>query len=726
MLVLAGAGSGKTRVITSRVAHLIHQGVGPRNILAITFTNKAAGEMRDRVARLGVPGGATVCTFHALCARLLREYAAEAGISQNYSIYDRDDQVKLVKKAMERLELPSSKLRPVGVHGAISRAKNDLKTPAQLNSEDANFYMQNVAKVFGEYERLLAANNALDFDDLLLRVAMLMRDRPEIRQRLSQRFRYVLIDEYQDTNRAQYVIAHSIALDHENLCATGDPDQSIYAWRGADVNNILEFEADYPNAVVIRLEENYRSTRPILATASRLISCNRMRKDKSLWTRRSGGENVRVVRCDDEHAEAQHLCERIAGLRRAGRAYSDMAVFYRVNALSRVVEEVLLRAAVPYRIARGVEFYNRKEIKDILAYLKLLANPADDLSCLRIINTPARGIGATTVSRLVALARRDGLSLLAAARAGEQAGLKAASAKKTAAFAALIDSLGANLHRPVRNIVEDVYNRSGLEKSLRQDDEQDSQACANVEELISTAAEFDENADEQAASLVDYLQRISLVSDVDHFEGSAGAVTLMTLHAAKGLEFPVVFMIGCEQGLLPFEREVEDATDQRYGGDQKLEEERRLAFVGMTRAKDLLNLSCARYRMIRGRTVPQVPSMFLDELAGEDVTSEDLAGGLDCHPRARRRRGGGGFYADVQERAIIEVMGRAHNRGDSEVPYPPEYEYLRVGCRIRHPRFGEGQVTRLRQPWPQTRAEILFDDCGPKTIVLAATSVEVL
>jgi len=719
LLVLAGAGSGKTRVITRRVTYLIARGIPARDVLAITFTNKAAEEMRRRVEALGGAGGATICTFHSLCARLLRQFAAEAGISRNFTIYDRADQLRLLKEAIKKLDLPSANFRPTRVHAAISKAKTALKTAEQYAGEVDDFYSRNVAKIYRQYEEMLIGNNALDFDDLLLRMVFLLRDRPDVRELLGRRFRYVLIDEYQDTNRAQYILAHGIALDHENICATGDPDQSIYAWRGADISNILEFESDYPNATVVRLEENYRSTAPILAAASRLISQNKMRKEKALWTRRSGGAGVRVVYCDDEHAEAQLIAKRVAEYVRAGGRYDEVAVFYRINALSRVLEEALLRAGTPYRIARGVEFYNRKVVKDVLAYLKLLVNPADDLSCLRIINTPPRGIGPTTTRRLQDYADRARIGVLEACGRAGQAGLGSAAAKKAAGFAQLIGSLGKGRGRSVRRTVEDVVRRAGLEDALSEGGEEEQEARANIEELISTAAEFDDNyeapAEGEGDPLADYLRQVSLVSDVDHIDGSGGAVTLMTLHAAKGLEFPAVFIVGCESGLLPFERrENSDLLDDPGG---KLEEERRLAFVGMTRAKDELTLSSARSRMVRGRTLPRSASRFLSEIGEESVRVEDLT---MSRPKAGRRRGfKGGFYEEVEERQMIEAVAAA-----AEVP--PEYEYLKVGCHVHHPTFGPGRVVSISQPWPQTRAKVRFRQCGTKTLLLRASKLELL
>ncbi|KKL83931.1 hypothetical protein LCGC14_1969790, partial [marine sediment metagenome] len=542
MLVLAGAGSGKTRVITRRVAYMVSQGIAPWAILAITFTNKAAGEMTERVEALGVSRGATIATFHGLCARLLREFGDQAGLAGSYSIYDQADQLRCIKEAMVKLELNISHFPPGAILGRISRAKNALHGPSEVAAAAGDYFTKNVAKVYPVYQRILAANNALDFDDLLMRLALLMRDKPEVRQALAQRFQYVLIDEYQDTNHAQYYIAHGIALEHENICATGDPDQSIYAWRGADIKNIMEFEADYPDALVVRLEANYRSTAPILAAADSLIAHNRQRKHKRLQPTREGGTEVEVVRLQDEHLEAREVASVLAELNRQGTPYREMAVFYRVNALSRVLEEAFRSASIPYQIARGVEFYNRKEIKDVLAYLKLLVNPDDDLACRRIINVPARGIGAVTVNRLAAWAEGAGESLLAACGAGQQAGLGKAASAKLAAFAALMAELEAMSRAPVRPIVEAAIMRTGIEHALRRD-EQQKQALRNVQELVSAAEEFDKQNPQ--ADLGDYLQQVSLVSDLDAIDPAAGSVTFMTLHAAKGLEFSAVVMVGC-------------------------------------------------------------------------------------------------------------------------------------------------------------------------------------
>jgi DNA helicase-2/ATP-dependent DNA helicase PcrA len=738
LLVLAGAGSGKTRVITRRVAYLIQQGIQPWNVLAITFTNKAAEEMRQRVEALNTPRGATVCTFHALCAKLLREFAQYVGLSSNYTIYDRDDQLKVVKAAINELNLAGSYLTPARVHARISNAKNDLKTAEVFAKNAGEFFDRQVGEVYKRYEELLRQNNALDFDDLLMHMACLLRDNPDIRRFLGERYKYVLIDEYQDTNHAQYMIAHAIALDHANLCATGDPDQSIYAWRGADINNILSFEQDYPNARVIRLEENYRSVQPILTAASRLIEHNTMRKSKTLFTNRTGSQKVRVVFVNDEHAESRQVARRIEDYRVAGGAYGDVAVFYRVNSISRVIEEALMHMGVPYRIARGVEFYNRKEIKDVLAYLKVLANPTDDLSCARIINTPARGIGATTVNRLSIFAADRRIGLLEAATRVEEVGLGKAATQKVKAFAEMMTGLASNLNRSVRDILEDVLRETGLEDMLDKKDEETQQARANVDELVTSAAEFDE--EEHENPLAEYLQQVSLVSDADHFAGQSGAVTLMTLHAAKGLEFPSVFIVGCEENVLPWQRR---AGGFGEGEDIfQLEEERRLAFVGMTRAKDHLTLLSARARRIRGQMEVQTASRFLTEIGDEAVETEDLATlSADALRKGKQR---GGFYAETHERTAIEAFAdRTFKRraiektmqvddvldsysDGEETPFPPEYEHLRPGCLVHHAKFGVGKLVKLTRRWPDTRADVHFHEYGPKRLVLRSTHLEIM
>jgi DNA helicase-2/ATP-dependent DNA helicase PcrA len=706
LLVLAGAGSGKTRVITRRIAYLVDQGVPPWNILAITFTNKAAGEMAERVGRLGVSRGATICTFHSLCVRILRQHAGLIGLDPGFTIYDSDDQRRCLRTAIQQADLSAESFTPAVAQAAISCAKNKLQDAQAFAAAETGFRGRQLARIFRAYQRTLAENHALDFDDLLLRTACLMRDRPDVRNALGQKYLYVLIDEYQDTNHAQYVLAHGIALDHENICATGDPDQSIYAWRGANIRNILEFEQDYPNARVVRLEENYRSRRPILTAASALIARNRERKSKDLIATRGEGPPLEVVRLEDEHAEAAEAAAVVQRLTAEGEIrHADIAVFYRVNAISRVLEEAFRRAAVPYQIARGVEFFNRKEVKDVLAYLRVLVNPADDLSCERIINTPSRGIGATTVGRLREAAAAGGVSLLAACEDPAGAGVGKAPAAKVAAFAKMMTDLAGDLDRPVDEIVADVIHRSGMAVALR-DNEEERQARANLDELISSAAEYAEQSDE--ATLTDFLQMVSLVADVDAVDETAGAVTFMTLHAAKGLEFPVVIIVGCEDGMLPFRRE---------GKECDLEEERRLAFVGITRARERAILTSARYRTLRGAKTRQVDSPFLREIGDEEVERKDKtapeptrrrrAVGIESFQRAR-----GGYEGEpADQRRIIEAMEATEN-------VPEEFAGVRSGRRVSSGKFGPGTVRSVSFDGSRTRAVIDFDRAGRKTLIL--------
>ena len=706
LLILAGAGSGKTRVITRRVAYLIQQGVAPWQILAITFTNKAAKEMARRIEESG-GRGVTACTFHSLCARLLREFAPEANLSTRYSIYDTSDQTRLVKSAMEKAGLDGGILVPSKALSAISHAKMRLQT-AEAFAAATTSADRLLATAYRAYEQALVAADALDFDDLLMRTAFLLRDRPDIRQQLGQRYRYVLIDEYQDTNHAQYIIAHGIALDHENVCATGDPDQSIYSWRGADVGNILDFETDYPSATVIRLEENYRSTAHILAAASRLVAYNYQRRVKALFTRREGGQDVTILTTTDEHAEAAEVVRRVADLTARGHQHDDIAVFYRLNSLSRVLEDGFRKTGTPYRIARGVAFYSRKEIKDVLAYLKLTLNANDNIACERIINVPARGIGATTLRRLGRWADRHSESLLGAARqAGQVPDLGKAAVARVARFVALMDDLSGLIDGPVKQIMEAALKRTGLEEDLRASVGEQRTELANVEELVTSAAEFDR--ENPGAGLADYLQLVALVSDADHFEGGSGAVTLMTLHAAKGLEFPVVIMVGCEAGVLPFHHPAGRPTDG--------EEERRLCFVGMTRAKDQLLLTHALYRSLRGVRYRQAPSRFLTELSGQHVTQIDLSElpGQDELDRTRHTSEADPWPTDDD---FYDPETDPDATADESVGG------MGAGNRVRHPGFGVGRVVSVSRSGPHTRVVVDFDQFGRKTLILQYAKLE--
>lgn len=736
LLVLAGPGSGKTRVITRRAAYLVHTGVAPRHILAITFTNKAADEMRRRIHELGVGAGMWIYTFHALGARLLREFGPLARVQPGFSIYDENDRLRLIKEAMQLCQISDALLKPEPVQAAISRAKNSLLTPQAYAAGADYFDQQAIARVYEAYEQLLEQRNAVDFDDLLMRVALVLQEHPDLVERLNVRFRYVLIDEYQDTNHAQYLIARHLSRHHHNICATGDPDQSIYGWRGADLGNILEFERDYPDAVVVRLEQNYRSTGRILQAAQTLIAGNRRRKHKDLWTENPAGEPVRVWRFDEGYDEAEQIADTIARWHARGRPYGDVAIFYRVNALSRGLEESLRARAIPYRIVRGVEFYNRKEIRDTLAYLRVVVNPADEVALLRIINTPTRGIGQTTIRRLRAAAERTGQPLRDVLRTPERVGdLKPAAVKKVRAFNALLERIEAAAQGSVAEAVGAALTLSGLEAALAKErDDGGEDRLANVQELVTAAARFEEEVEEP--TLTDFLQRVALVSDQDAVDESAGVVMLMTLHAAKGLEFPVVFIVGLEQGLLPHENALRESLD--------VEEERRLCFVGITRAKEHLFLSHTRQRMIRGVLMPRPASQFLRELDPAAVTVEDHTrrpGGVDACPadgaggaetapdadgfvplhdhlppeqrRWRRGRRGGRSFSNEEEEDVRIIDAAA----EAVAPSSP-YADWQPGTLVRHKRYGVGQIVWIRPGPGQTRAAIRFPRAGEKTFIL--------
>ena len=625
LLVLAGPGSGKTRVITHRIAYLLAQGIPASQILALTFTNKAAEEMRSRVEAL-VPGQSVwIGTFHRFCARLLRRYAPLVGLQENYTIYDADDSARLLRRVLAELKMDFLRTVPEGVASAISWAKNHLIRPDQYVAQPGHPLGRVVPEVYRAYQRALLSANAADFDDLLLHVATILQENPEIRQELDARYRFILIDEYQDTNLAQYAIARALSIDYPHLAVTGDPDQSIYGWRGANLNNILEFERDFPNVHVVRLEQNYRSTRRILRVAAELISYNIKRKQKNLYTENGLGRPVRLVCYPTHQDEARDIAEQIAQSVRSGRRrWRDFAIFYRINALSRTVELALRAAGIPYQLVHGVEFFQRKEIRDLLAYLRLLNNPRDEEACLRCLQSPPRGIGKTTLDRLRQFARQEGIGLLEAIGRAEAIGnLDRRIRSKLAEFAQLWQRLAESAHRPVEEILGLVLSETGYREHLDADTPEAQERLANIEELLTACREFDEHYT-GPSPLEDFLEQASLVSDTDPWQTEQDTVTLMTLHASKGLEFPVVYLIAVEEGLLPHERS-RDNLDE-------LEEERRLMFVGMTRAQEELQISYARYRDFRGQRKMTIPSQFLMELPRAEMEVVDMETGVQIGP----------------------------------------------------------------------------------------------
>ena len=673
LLVIAGAGSGKTRVLTYRVAHLISAcGVHPNEILAITFTNKAAGEMRDRLEGLlgNVARAIWILTFHAACGRILRREAARLGYKSNFSIYDQADQVRLTKQCLEDLDRDPKRFVPRGIHAQISNAKNQLIGPDEYLSRVESFYDQTVADVYRLYQKRLHDSNAMDFDDLLMLTVEVLERFPEALERWQKAFRYVLVDEYQDTNHAQYRLLQLIAGKHRNLMVVGDPDQSIYAFRGADIRNILEFERDFPETRVIPLEQNYRSTNTILNAANAVIANNRERKEKNLWSELGEGLPVHAIEVEDEHAEARFVAAEIAALVEEGYSAEEVAVFYRTNAQSRVLEDVLVRQGIAYQVIGGPRFYERAEIKDLVAYLQVLDNPFDAAALLRIANRPRRGIGDASMSRLRAYADGHGMSLFESLAYPEEAGIGAAPLKNVSALRTVLVSLQAAAQDlPVPELIEAVLARSGYAEALEAERTIEAQGrLENLHELVGVGREYLQQA--QEPSLSGFLQEISLYSDQDAIRGEQSLVTLMTIHNAKGLEFKAVFVIGMEEGIFPHMRSIEE---------QGVEEERRLAYVGMTRAEERLVLTHATSRSLWGSRTFNLPSRFLDELPGEGVVVERL-----------RPASWSGYGArDVTPREHVPALAT----GDS----------------VRHGTLGEGVVVRIE---PGGVVTVRFADDG--------------
>jgi len=677
LLVIAGPGSGKTRVITYRIAALIDSGIQPHNICAITFTNKAAEEMRQRAIALGTAAGTHISTFHSLCVRILRQYADKVKIKVGFSIYDESDQTRCIRQAVKACELDTTDFSPARMLDAISTLKNKLIDVDVFKAEADDFFSKTLAAIYARYQHILDENNALDFDDLLMKTAFLLRDCPEVRSELGNRFKFLLIDEYQDTNHAQFQIAGNIASAHNNICVTGDPDQSIYRWRGADIRNILAFEHDWPNATVVKLEENFRSTSNILEIADNLISFNQNRKEKKLIPTKPAGKEVSIGVFEDETQEADGIAGRIKELTEEGTPLNDIAVFYRVNAASRVLEEAFIRNKIPYRIVRGTEFYGRKEIRDLLAYLKILVNPDDEVALLRIINTPARGIGKTTIDRVRKFAASHRISFLdGLKKASDIDSLSNAPKAKIAVFVNMLEQFRKGANGEVAPLAKRIFIESGLEQSLKAAGAEGESAIENINELINAAVQYDRQAEQP--SLVDYLQQIALFSDVDALDNSGERVALMTLHTAKGLEFENVFIVGLEDGLLPHER------SNHSENEDELEEERRLFFVGMTRAKTGLYISYARYRTIRGQMLRTIPSQFLYELG------TDFAG-------------------------LAQGNRYCYDNGDTAEIQDSEFKRGRL---VRHKTFGLGTVEEFIDMGENSVIVVRFNTGQTKTLML--------
>jgi len=755
-LVLAGAGSGKTRVLTRRIAWLVREGVAPWRICAITFTNKAAEEMRHRVRTLVDARGILVGTFHSVCARLLREYAIDFGVSANYTIYDTADRRKVIKDAVARLELDSGVFAPAKVEAEISSAKNKLIGVEEFTRKARDLHGRGIAKIYAVYQEMMAVNKGLDFDDLLMIPALTLEKNKDLRDRLEERLSFVLIDEYQDTNRAQYVFARELTALRKNLFVVGDPDQSIYAWRGADLNNILQFERDHPDCAVVKLEQNYRSTKTILAAADGLISHNVQRKKKALWTDNVEGSKIKAFRCTGEYEEADQIAKLVKDELKGGAKPGDVAVFYRVNSLTRVLENALRTANIPYEIVRGVEFYNRQEIKDALSYLRVLVNPSDTVSLERILNVPPRGIGDTSIRKIVDFADREKVSMMDALHRVNETGATRAAAK-VEEFLTLLNKLKPKQNEPVRDLMDRVMVTSGLRRHYTIEDDSENERIANLDELLNAAAEYDRGHPE--GSLQEFLALASLTGDQDAYDAESGKVVLMTLHAAKGLEFPIVFIAGVEQGLLPHSRSLEE-------GD--VEEERRLFFVGITRAMKRLYLTHSMYRSVRGFSERQTASDFLRELPKQAVESVDFSYGSasddeegdDGEHYVRESQFGGRYGRGFSPPPSRYNKSGRFGAGSTGLPPTPgrvvrpppapslpkgtplaqdkpadapagstasgstsSIEGLKEGSRVRHPTFGIGHIVSLETSG-RPKAKIRFPGVGEKTIFLEFVKLE--
>ncbi len=698
LLILAGAGSGKTRTLTHRVAHLLaERNVAPWHILAVTFTNKAAGELRERLERLLGGGEAPwVSTFHSTCVRILRREIEVFGYTRDFVIYDDQDQERLLKECLRELDVDEQTITPRAVAGAIDAAKNRHITPAQYDRNDP--WHERIAKIYVRYEERMKRANALDFSDLLLVTLRLFKEHDEILQRWRDRFRHILVDEYQDTNRVQYELTTLLAAQRRNLCVVGDEDQSIYRWRGADINNILDFEKDYPDATVIRLEQNYRSTGTILDAAGAVVAQNTQRKGKRLWTDNGRGEPVTVALLQDDLDESRWVVGEILRLQRHGRPLRDVAIFYRANAQSRSFEETLVRHRVPYVLVGGVKFFGRAEVRDVLAYLRILVNPADSVAARRIINVPVRGIGSTTVERIAELENEAGSFYAACKLALERGVLKSAATDKVGQFVSLIESFRGMLGTvPYPELAARIVEQTGYGPMLRDDRSEEAQdRLQNVEELLKGMQESAATLE----SLGEYLEQIALVADIDRYDDTQQRVTLMTLHSAKGLEFPVVFMVAMEEGLFPHSRKGEDIDE--------IEEERRLCYVGMTRAMEKLYMTHARQRRVfgdfqsnrRSRFIEEIPATLLHEIGNQTSKWEQARRKIEeSHLPAERRTGSNEVHIEYEDG-------------------------LRIGARVRHATFGVGTVQRLEGSGEQQKVTILFGSSGRKKLMVKFAGLE--
>lgn len=709
LLIMAGAGSGKTKALTCKIANLLAGGVAPYYILAITFTNKAAAEMRERVDKMigSQAKDVWLSTFHAFCARFLRrEIEAIDGYRRNFVIYDASDSQTVVKSCLKELNLDEKQYTPNGVQSAISNAKNALLGPREFERAADTFFMEKVAEVYKLYQKKLRENNALDFDDLLMITVTLLQEHEEVLAKYQARFKYILIDEYQDTNQAQYLLAKLLSGKHRNLCVVGDADQSIYGWRGADIRNIMDFEKDYPEAAVIKLEQNYRSTKTILAAANAVIEHNFDRKPKELWTENANGEKITAYLAGDERDEALFVANTILKQKTIlNTSYGDIAVLYRTNSQSRVLEEGLMRAGVPYTMVGGLKFYDRKEIKDILAYLRVIYNPSDTVSLMRIINVPKRGLGDATIGKLSECAAQNNATLFDVVSNTDLApGLSARVKRPLELFSEFIFNMMAfSQNLSVRELIERVMKESGYLAELEAEKKPENETrIENLKELLSVAKDFEQGG--ETPNLENFLSQVALVADIDNADLEDDRVTLMTLHSAKGLEFPVVFMIGMEEGLFPHSRTLMD--------DAQIEEERRACYVGITRARRKLYLTNAKMRTIYGKTVSYPQSRFMGEVP--DAMLERLAARANAYGFASvgaSPRLSGAFSS------VRPAPGNARQAPASSVIRPDDSVVWRVGDKAKHGKWGVGTIVSVKGSGEETELKIAFPDQGIKALM---------
>ena len=723
LLVVAGAGSGKTRVLTHRIAHLIEGGLSPFEILAITFTNKAAGEMKHRVGGLVGPVAEKmwVSTFHAACVRILRRDVERLGFPGRFSIYDQADAVRLVGYVIRDLNLAPKRFPPRSVHGTISMAKNENVGPSQFAEQAEQIFQRKIGEVYVEYQKRLLQAGAMDFDDLLMRTAQLFREHPDVLASWRHRFGHVLVDEYQDTNPVQNDLVLQLAEEHRQVTVVGDSDQSVYAFRGADIRNILEFEEAFPDATVVVLEQNYRSTQSILDAANAVIARNVGRKPKELWSDKGSGDKIVRYHADDESDEAQFVANELAKLHDHDHMrWGDMAVFYRTNSMSRVIEEFLVRVGIPYKVVGGTRFYDRREIKDALAYLRAIVNPTDEVSVKRVINTPKRGVGDSSIGKLDAWASANGESFDQAVLRFDKAGVGGRAATGIEKFLVMTTEI-RKLQAEPATIIEEALERSGYLAELQNERSVEAEGrLENLSELVGMAREYE--------TVDDFLEQVSLVSDTDDIDEEESTVTLMTLHAAKGLEFPVVFLVGMEDGVFPHVRALGDPSE--------LEEERRLAYVGITRAMQKLHLTSAWSRMMHGQTQYNPPSRFLDEIPSELINE---IGGTRML-RSRRDRSGGGrtfgggggseiptgrtFGGGGRDSHSDEVVESALAAANKPTPSGAESIGLKVGDDVRHSQWGEGVIVEIDGVGDKAEASVHFPSVGPKRLLLSWAPLE--